>query len=452
MKIKFLFASALFALSINQVSAQYLKNQDYINSMGVSNTGKISIYNSYAESIFLWNPDANITTDIGAISPGNGYGGLVMFSDDSNYTSGTSIVDGSGNIAEMSKYNMQTQQWQTLGRLGGTSGVSAGSGYDISGDGNTIVGISYDPVSKKAVGTVWNGTNLINLGTLNPNRQSRALSVSRDGSVVVGGQDTASPFRGIVWRKNSSGTYDGSMLLIDPNLGNADSNTLGEARVVSGDGKWIGGGGATNTTDAYLWNSVDGAIILKNTLVQAANSKGYVTGINYDGSIAVGFFMYFQNLGEMPQYVPFIWTKQGGLKNLNTVVKDELKFDLKGDIIQGANDISANGKYITATSHVSGRSSFHTSRIQLPENFLAIQQQEVKANEIKLYPNPVKDYLNIDSKDKIETIKIYNTVGQLISQPKITNNKVSLSNLSSGVYHVNVTTKNGTKSYKIIKK
>ena len=45
MKIKFLFASALFALSINQVSAQYLKNQDYINSMGVSNTGKISIYN-----------------------------------------------------------------------------------------------------------------------------------------------------------------------------------------------------------------------------------------------------------------------------------------------------------------------------------------------------------------------------------------------------------------------
>lgn len=296
MKLKLLLASSLFAVLTSQSSAQYLKNENYVNSMGVSNTGKVSIYNNYAESIYLWNPDTNTTTDIGAISPGNGYGGLVKFSDDENYTSGTSIVEGSGNIGEMSRYNMQTQQWQTLGRLGGTSGVSAGSGYDISADGKTIVGISYDPVTKKAVGAVWNGTNLINLGTLYPNKQSRALSVSGDGSVVVGGQDTGSPFRGIVWRKNSSGTYEGSMLLIDPKLGNVDSNTLGEARAVSGDGKWIGGGGATTSTEAWLWNEKDGAIILKNTIVEANVTKGYVTGINHDGTIAVGFIMYSDDL------------------------------------------------------------------------------------------------------------------------------------------------------------
>ena len=133
-------------------------------------------------------------------------------------------------------------------------------------------------------------------------------------------------------------------------------------------------------------------------------------------------------------------------------VADELKYDLAGDAIQGANDISSNGKYITGVSHMANRPKYHTFLLELPDNFLSTQQQTVKTNEVKLYPNPVTDYLNIDSKDKIEAVKIYNTVGQLVAQPKVSNNKVNLTNLNTGVYNVNITTVSGTKTYKVIKK
>ena len=457
MKLKLLLASSLFAVMMSESIAQYLKNENYVNATGVSNNGLVVIYNEYAGPIYLWNSKTDITDDLGGTAPGNGYGGLMKFSDDGKYISGSSIVEGSGNIGEMSRYDSSTNKWNTLGRLGYINGVTAGAGYSISGNGKIVVGNSYDSITKKGVGAVWSGnTKLTNLGTMVAKRASRALDVNHDGSVIAGGQDIGGPYKAIVWRKNGTENYDaGSYLMIDPSQGNTSNNLLGEARAVSGDGKLIGGGGAfisSYSSDAWLWNEKDGAIILKNTIIEANVTKGYVTGINHDGTIAVGFIAYSDKFDDAPQNIGFIWTKEGGMKDLNVLVADELKYDLAGDAIQGANDISSNGKYITGVSHMANRPKYHTFLLELPDNFLSTQQQTVKTNEVKLYPNPVTDYLNIDSKDKIEAVKIYNTVGQLVAQPKVSNNKVNLTNLNTGVYNVNITTVSGTKTYKVIKK
>lgn len=72
-------------------------------------------------------------------------------------------------------------------------------------------------------------------------------------------------------------------------------------------------------------------------------------------------------------------------------------------------------------------------------------------NKVSVFPNPVKDILNIVSDSDIKEIRVYNTVGQS-QNIKRDNNKINLSNLQAGVYLLNIIlTDNTNKSIKIIK-
>lgn len=75
--------------------------------------------------------------------------------------------------------------------------------------------------------------------------------------------------------------------------------------------------------------------------------------------------------------------------------------------------------------------------------------------EIKIYPNPVKDLISIESKNKISTVSIIDLSGKLI-QKKIVNStktQFNTNNLTKGVYVIEITNDKGQKiSKKIIKK
>ena len=70
------------------------------------------------------------------------------------------------------------------------------------------------------------------------------------------------------------------------------------------------------------------------------------------------------------------------------------------------------------------------------------------------YPNPVKDYLTIKAKQKIENVNIFSIVGQLVmSNVKLTNGQVDLSKLAPGVYIVRLSLEGGKiEKFKVIKK
>jgi hypothetical protein len=72
-----------------------------------------------------------------------------------------------------------------------------------------------------------------------------------------------------------------------------------------------------------------------------------------------------------------------------------------------------------------------------------------------LYPNPVKEVLNIDFKQTIEvkSITIYNTLGQLVVIiPNAQNTKtVDISSLTSGNYFIKINSDKGTSNTKFIK-
>ncbi|MBO6212236.1 T9SS type A sorting domain-containing protein [Algoriella sp.] len=458
MKLKLFLLSTIFIVGVNQVFAQYIRNPESItigtmSPTGVSNSGEIALYKAQSSPYFIWNPEKNITTEIGGTSPGLGNGGLATFSNDGKFISGVSVNAVTSKF-EAARYDVVANKWTTLGSFDYSLDNTAGSAYNISGDGNTLVGLSYYPGGGSTHGFAWNTTKgVIDLGSLHAGRNTRANEVNADGSVIVGWQDQVGNWKSAVWKKNADGGYFPNQYLLINSSGSATdpNNQLGEADAVSGDGKWIGGRGDFAMMNAWLWNQEAGMIDL-GRVDEDSRTKGDVTSINHDGSIAIGYYSTFRGQGQPTLYQAFIWTKKDGRMDLNDFLKNKLKFDLGGDIIYVPNQISQNGKYITGWGRSAENKSI-TFRIQLPDNFLATD--EVKSTtEVTLYPNPVNNILNIDAKEQITSISVYNLTGQQIFT-KTMNTKTSTVDMSAykaGVYIVEVNSNANTKAYKVIKK
>ena len=58
--------------------------------------------------------------------------------------------------------------------------------------------------------------------------------------------------------------------------------------------------------------------------------------------------------------------------------------------------------------------------------------------DINIYPNPVKDILNIQSTSAVQKIEIFDANGRKLQSISMLNNQTDVSNLSSGVYFVKV--------------
>jgi pectate lyase len=70
---------------------------------------------------------------------------------------------------------------------------------------------------------------------------------------------------------------------------------------------------------------------------------------------------------------------------------------------------------------------------------------------MRLYPNPVKDYLYISSKVKIEKITIYNLLGVMVKSIDNHTEAIDMSNLSQGTYLIKAVTEQGVVDKIIVK-
>jgi hypothetical protein len=78
---------------------------------------------------------------------------------------------------------------------------------------------------------------------------------------------------------------------------------------------------------------------------------------------------------------------------------------------------------------------------------------EYELNLIKLYPNPVSNYLNIDADRDVDSLYVYTTEGKMIKslQSESGINQIDVSDLASGFYIINVTIQNKVYTGKILK-
>ncbi len=77
---------------------------------------------------------------------------------------------------------------------------------------------------------------------------------------------------------------------------------------------------------------------------------------------------------------------------------------------------------------------------------------DVKNTTVSIYPNPVKDMLNVKTTSKIKTYKVYNLAGQSVNTKLISDSTIDFSRLEKGVYVVEIQLENGKRTtQKIIK-
>lgn len=455
MKFKHLLFSTLFVTIANNANAQkFIKTtsvEEYFNLTGVSNEGKMVGYTAFTMSYYIWTPESGDLQNIGGVGAGQGFGGQAKFSNDGKFLSGTSINEETG-LGEISRYNVEAKKWETLGSLGFNNDYSTGSGFNISGDGKTVVGGGWVEGSRMYA-IVWNEKEgLINLGTLVEKRNTRATAVSEDGGVVVGFQENKGGDRlATIWKKNPVGGYFPNIYIYKDPKGDLNDpyNILPEITAVSGDGKWVGGVNSIASPNVWIWSEENGLVDLGSLATSGNYITSWVTSINYDGSVVLGYTISKQWVDSAPVYTPFIWTKEEGIKDFNDYVTNTLKFDLKGDQIFVPTMLSANEKYIVGWG-LDG-TYIKVFRIQLPN----LSTDEIQSSEkATLYPNPVTNVLNIDAKEDISEIKVYNMAGQqvLSKEARSKNPKIDMSTLKAGVYVVEVTSDSNTTTHKVIKK
>lgn len=84
--------------------------------------------------------------------------------------------------------------------------------------------------------------------------------------------------------------------------------------------------------------------------------------------------------------------------------------------------------------------------------YFTLDIEEVKQDNIsaKVYPNPAKDAINIETKEKIKDITLYDVAGKEILRTKEIKN-IDVSYLENGIYILKLCTQKGTGEYKVIK-
>ena len=80
-----------------------------------------------------------------------------------------------------------------------------------------------------------------------------------------------------------------------------------------------------------------------------------------------------------------------------------------------------------------------------------LANNDSQLDTISIYPNPVKEVLNIETSTSVFEIEIYNTLGVLVMKQQNPNKQINISNLPSGLLFIKINTHQGTITKKIIK-
>ena len=423
--------SVLFAipfLTAQLVSAQVYEmgSGNSVNPSGISDNGIVSLNNA-SNNHYIWSTTQGFTL-IGSITNDAAFAGTTKISGDGKKVSAT-VTNPASNQNEMSIYDVATKTWKYLGGIRpNTSTQFLSTAYDISYDGSTVVGLS-DINDQGAHGIKWDATNgMKDLGSTVPGRSSRANAINNDKTVVVGWQDIPGGDRTAVRWVNGAQEY----------IKHTNGDYLGEATAVSSDGKTLVG---DYDFKPYVWNETTGFQEISHPDASPV-LRGVAAAISGDGKTVIGFFRAYA-LGVSNE--GFIWTKEAGRKTLTEYVTN-LGIDTKGIDLQTPLTISKDGKKIAGVGVKNGDESV-AFFIDLTS---ALATQSVESKKLSIYPNPVKNILNINGADRIESLEIYNMVGQKIKTIQPTDN-IEVSTLAKGTYILKIVNNNKTQNIKFIK-
>jgi|GEM_PF-937609 len=121
-----------------------------------------------------------------------------------------------------------------------------------------------------------------------------------------------------------------------------------------------------------------------------------------------------------------------------------------GEAISGLEEGIDYDVYVRAICDFSG--SEWVGPVMFNTQEMGINEQE---NQMILYPNPTTGIINLQTKEMIKSVSVYNLAGQRVSFNSLNkeNTSIDISNLPRGIYFVEITLDNkAVKRYKVIRK
>ncbi len=282
--------------------------------------------------IFRWDVNAGSVKTIG----GTMTGGASISDDGSTIAANFVDTDGVNKAAIHTDFG-----WTILPAVPGavacnnsSSGPMVTSAYDISGDGSTVVGLSFGAggCSTSTIrGFKWTAAG----GTVAlpkfdaPTRAGRANAVNYDGSVIAGWDDNVVGVRrGAQWR-------NGVVSLIKEN-----NQAVGEALDVSGDGQYVvGSSNSFSSYNAWLWSSTTG---IHNLGTLSSQTSAIASAVDADAGVIVGRSQDL-NAGTT---TPTIWTSALHWTDLNAFLSVQ-GVNTSGITLAIGTAISADGRTFT---------------------------------------------------------------------------------------------------------
>ena len=381
-----------------------------------------------------------------------------LFAQEGRFYHKDAVETKSGYLAGI--YDIENETWTPLASTGYFSDGVASAPWQFSGDGKTVVGNVYSlygPTNQiQAHAAAMTVDSYVDLGSkfADIGRETVALGVNYDASVIVGWQDIWGPRYGAVWTRNADGSYTQKMMLKDMtkdensidymNKEECYESLVGSARSVSPDGKWIGGDGndVSAIKGPWLWNEEEGYI----PLFGDAAVGGSVSAVTNGGEKAVGW----QGIGSSA----WIYEKGKGVTTLQDYATEKLGYDFGDFYIMSVYDMSPNGRYVTGYG-MRGMDVFGYM-IDLEGGTTSIESKVVDQTKASVYPNPVADELHIDmpfgSDEVATTLTLVDMQGRVVRRIDTArqSNTMDVSNLTEGIYVLDVNARGTHKAFKIM--
>jgi Flp pilus assembly pilin Flp len=178
----------------------------------------------------------------------------------------------------------------------------------------------------------------------------------------------------------------------------------------------------------------------------AGDFFGWSVSLSSDGSIIAIGANYSDgngsNSGEVKvfQYIGGVWTQIG--VDINGQAED--------DFLGVSLNLSSNGSKLVVGASGNDDNGVNSGQVRVYDLSIVLSTESFKLDYFSIYPNPAQNIIKIELKQGIdlEKVNIYNTLGKFIST---TNNlKINTSNLTRGIYFIEVETNKGKSAKKIV--
>lgn len=144
------------------------------------------------------------------------------------------------------------------------------------------------------------------------------------------------------------------------------------------------------------------------------------------------------------------WQTLWGRRNVFTAAGGEVYRSISGEPKDSRNDLNVNWIYET---YVQSKCTDDKSSVwygPIYPSQIKLGTDEINTRKSSVYPNPVKDFININSTAKVSKISVYNADGKMLLEDNST--KINLSKLQSGVYLMKIDFADGkSETQKVIK-